>query len=420
MGEAFAGWVALLVLANVAGWIARRLHLPDLLGFVAAGLLLGPTAVGVASPAEAGTDVRLFWRVISDLGLAALMIGAGLAVPRRLPPGNARHTATFAVAIVACLVPAYLTAPLLMSGDPVADSGEGHALAYRMALALGVIVTSVPFLVKILKNTGLLATSFGGASLRTACVVDIVVWTLFPLAAAVAAARAPDGLESGLGHLLLRPAAAVALFAAVLTLASAYERRMRRATRPSSAGRLIYVLAIATICAAVAWGLGVGLMLGALAFGLGLAPLQHEGREPRDALSRLLSGVLVPGYFAVVGLSIDLNRDLVMNLVVGFLLWSSLIKMSGVAATAVLLRMPWSQAAAFALALNTRGGPGIALAGLALGAGVVGEPTFVALVVASLATSWLAEAGLGRLQAHARRWDGERPRAQVARPGLAR
>jgi Kef-type K+ transport system membrane component KefB len=53
-----------------------------------------------------------------------------------------------------------------------------------------------------------------------------------------------------------------------------------------------------------------------------------------------------------------------------------------------------AQSLHYAVAMNTRGGPGIALAGLALSLGLIGQPTFLALIFASFITAGVTEAWL--------------------------
>jgi Kef-type K+ transport system membrane component KefB len=97
-------------------------------------------------------------------------------------------------------------------------------------------------------------------------------------------------------------------------------------------------------------------------------------------------------YFAIVGLSVNIIRDFNLGLILGFLVWSSVIKMACVFFAAKLYF--GVQSLHYAVTMNTRGGPGIALAGLALGLGLIGQPTFLALVFASLITAGITEAWL--------------------------
>lgn len=382
---------ALLACCDLFGRAASRLGLPDLIGFFAAGLLFGASGLELVGPQASGPIPPAVWRPLADLGLAALMIGAGLAMPSRLPAGSWRQVGLFSLAILACLIPAFLSAPLLMDGapDPAVPASADARTAYLGALALAVIVTSVPFLTRILGNIGLLDTPFGGTVLRTACLVDLVVWSLFP--ALVAIRSGADGP----GAVMVQPLLTLGFLGGMMLLSRFGANRLAAPTRFAGWYRAAYAATLGAAALAAVWWLDVGVMLASLAFGLGMSGIVEveTGRLSR-LITPLINRAAIPAYFALVGAGVDLDRDLVPALILGFLLWSSLIKIAAVAAAAWGMGLGRQGVLSYGLALNTRGGPGIALASLALGAGIVGEATFLAFVLASIVTAAGAQAGL--------------------------
>jgi Kef-type K+ transport system membrane component KefB len=381
--------LALLILAaTLLGTLAVRLHLTDFAGYIFAGYLLGPNClnwIGGPDPQAVGTPA--FWHAISDLGVAALMISSGISMPMQLPHKSWRQILIMALAISACLVPAIATAPLLadLALDPAGNTSPRAAIAYRCVLALAVIVTSVPFLTKILSSTGLIATPFGGIVLRAACLVDLVVWSVFPLIV-----QMRDGTATSAAW-AAGPFAAFSMFVAASGLVRLRASLARRVPRCEPVLTMLFTALLGALCAgAMAW-LGVSVMLAALAFGLGLSALGLPGGGAGGLVGRVVSLGLIPAYFALIGAQLDLNRDLIVELVVGFLLWSSILKMAAIFAAACLAGSGPADAAIFAVTLNTRGGPGIVLASLAIGAHLISGPTFLAFVVASIGTSIAAE-----------------------------
>lgn len=393
---AFAAILALIVLCDLLGRVATRLGLPDLIGFLAAGFVLGAGGFGLVgaqlnSPLPAGV-----WRGIGDLGLAALMISAGLSMPAQTGSASWRVVGFLALAVLLCLLPAFLTAPLLMDpgSDPAVAESPAAALAYRCALALAVAVTSVPFLTRILSNVSLLDTPFGATVLTSACVIDLVVWSLFPLLINIR-----NGDVANPGILVANPLLSIAFIAGAFMLATAQRHWVRQDTGNHALIAGLFLLAAATLCLSAALWSGIGIMLASLAFGIFLSRTRHGTDTSSGAAAKRLSNrVLIPLYFALIGAGLSLDQLVAPGLILGFLLWSSAIKMPIVFAMARGIGASPPSAFSYALALNTRGGPGIVLGTLALHAGVIGGPTFLALLVASVVTSAIAQAGLAALK----------------------
>ena len=371
----------LLGLAGVAILLGRggaTLGIPDFLCFIVAGALVGLLLPHVAPAVAGGTTLK----TASTLGLVALMVGTGRGMAPHMAGGRWRAVAVLAAAILACAVPAFLTAPLVMRAwpDPALAAGGVAPLAYRGVLALAVIVTSVPFIARVLARNGLLGTAFATTVLCTACVVDLVVWAFVPVVITLGRGGAPAV------QTVLTPVVATAV---LLGCAVAVVRRTPATT--SGARFLLGLVPLASLCLAFAALLHVGVMVAALIFGLGIGGL-HPPPTPRlSRIARTAAALTIPVYFAAVGLHLDLHQHLAPALLVAVLLWSTAIKTLAVTTAAALLRVGTRQALAFGFALNTRGGPGIALASVTFDAGVIGGATFVALVATSIATALLAD-----------------------------
>ncbi len=371
----------LLGLAGLASLLGRggaMLGIPDFLGFVVAGALIGLLLPHVAPAVAAGVTLK----TAATLGLVALMIGTGRGMAPHMSAGRWRAVAVLAVAILACGVPAFLTAPLVMRAwpDPALAAGGTAPLAYRGTLALAVVVTSVPFITRVLARNRLLGTAFAASVLSTACVVDLVVWGFVPVVIALGRDGAPT-VQTVLAPVV---ATAVLLGSAAVVV---------RLTPPAASGTrfLLGLVPLASLCLAFVVVLHVGVMVAALIVGLGIGNLHPPPMTRLSRIARAAAALLVPVYFAAVGLHLDLRQHLAPALLVAVFLWSTAIKTLAVTAAAALLRVGTRQALAFGFALNTRGGPGIALASITFDAGVIGGATFVALVATSIATALLAD-----------------------------
>ena len=112
----------------------------------------------------------------------------------------------------------------------------------------------------------------------------------------------------------------------------------------------------------------------------------------------------IPIYFAVVGLQLDLLRGFDAGFFLFFLLLACAIKAGSVYLGARLAGQARASSWNLAVALNARGGPGIVVASVAYGAGIISQSFYAVLVMLAIVTSlfagsWLAHVPKERLLA---------------------
>ena len=112
----------------------------------------------------------------------------------------------------------------------------------------------------------------------------------------------------------------------------------------------------------------------------------------------------IPIYFAVVGLQLDLLRGFNAGFFLLFLLLACAIKAGSVYLGARLAGQARASSWNLAVALNARGGPGIVVASVAYGAGIIDQSFYAVLVMLAIVTSlfagsWLAHVPKERLLA---------------------
>jgi Kef-type K+ transport system membrane component KefB len=139
--------VALLVSANVLGYVAERLTIPRVIGEVAGGLLLGPTLMGyffpgafhwlyLGFPAE-GTLFGLLYQ----LGMIMLMFNAGLKFQSRFEKSDMKlGVAIIAASTVVPFLVGWLSTYLF---DPAQFLGPAqNVVALKIVVAISIAVTS--------------------------------------------------------------------------------------------------------------------------------------------------------------------------------------------------------------------------------------------------------------------------------------
>ena len=159
--------LALILLSTkVLGLFTKKLKLPQVVGALLAGLLLGPAFLGVLKETEFITN-------ISELGVIILMFAAGLETDIKELKKTGK--ASFVIALIGVIVPllgglgvAYI---FNADGDPVLSSS---ALLQNIFIGIILTATSVSITVETLKELGKLSTKAGNAILGAALIDDIL------------------------------------------------------------------------------------------------------------------------------------------------------------------------------------------------------------------------------------------------------
>lgn len=285
MGFATLAVVSLVALLGPLLALPRRWHLPVVVGELAAGVLLGPSAAGLL---HAGDPAFAF---LADLGFALIMFVAGSHVPVRNANlrSGLRAGAWRALAVAVVAVPAaYAVARLF-------GTGHGALYAVLMASSSAALVLSItgplglggPKVLQMLPQVALA---------DTACIVAL------PLA--IDPGRAGP---AALGTLAVLGSAAVLFVVLRHFERNGVRRRLHQVSEQRGfALELRISLAILFALAALAVRTQVSIMLAGFCFGLVVAAIGEPRRLARQ-LFAVTEGFLGPLFFVWLGASLDLS-----------------------------------------------------------------------------------------------------------------
>jgi Kef-type K+ transport system membrane component KefB len=393
----FADLALILFLARALGHLFERLRQPPVVGEILAGILLGPTLLhtavtGALFPAE----IRSLLTGMADVGVALFMFAVGLEVERAALRGRGLTTAW--AALGSTLVPFTLgltVAVYLLRGHQV-----GHHAAAVVFVGLSLSVTAFPVLARILTDRGLSGTDLGGIAIATAAVVDIAAWI------GLAAVQAAVG--GGGGHWRV---ALMVPYAVLMLLAVRPVLRWLLVTRPRdqaadtdrlSQPAFIMVLIAALLSGAATEAMDMHFIFGAFLFGAvmpreGAVVLRAEIRERTGQVTSLL----LPVYFVVAGLNVDLSRINSAELAqLGVILLVAMVgKFGGTYFGARARGLPPRPASALAVLMNTRGLTELVILGVGLQLGLLDGRLYSLMVVMAVVTTAMTGPLLSRVYA---------------------
>jgi glutathione-regulated potassium-efflux system protein KefB len=374
--------VALLAAAVVAVPLFRKLGLGSVLGYLAAGLMIGPFGLKLFADPEAILHV-------AELGVVMFLFVIGLEMrPAKLWLLRKEIFGLGAAQVLTCCV--------LLSGVAML---AGFAPQVAIIGASGFVLSSTAVIMKMLDERGETSSEAGQRAVSILLLEDLAVVPLLALVAVMASFNgdvAATGRPAWAGP-LIGLACIAAVFAAGRWLLNPFFRVLARtgAREIMTAAALLVVLGTALF---MQWG-GLSMAMGAFLAGVLLS--ESSFRHQLEADIEPFRGILLGLFFLSVGMSLNLSVvvaewGLVLCGVVAFMV----VKAIGIYAVARLFRADHREAIARA-ALFAQGGEfAFVLYAAAVSAGLFDArvaATLTAIVILSMVLTPVVVIVLNRL-----------------------
>ncbi|WP_295428730.1 YbaL family putative K(+) efflux transporter [uncultured Thiodictyon sp.] len=386
-----------LGLALVLGFLAVRLKLPTLVGYLLAGVLIGPFTPGFVADGELAGE-------LAEIGVMLLMFGVGLhfslddllAVRKIALPG-----ALLQIAV----------ATALGAGAAWAWGwgwGWGAALVFGLALS----VASTVVLLRALEARGVLDSMNGRIAVGWLIVEDlamVLVLVLLPPLAGWLGGTAPGGGHGNLWVTLGITLAEVGAFVVLMLVVGrrVFPKLLWYVARTGS--RELFTLCVVAAAVSIAFGaatlFGVSFALGAFFAGMVMRESEFSHRAAEESLP--LRDAFAVLFFVSVGMLFDpailVEQPLRVLTVVAIIV---LGKSVAAAALVIAFRYPLNTALTVSASLAQIGEFSFILAGLGVSLGLLplaGQSLIVAGALISMAINPLVFAAVEPLQGWVRR-----------------
>lgn len=359
--------VALILIATkIGGLISRKLKMPEVLGALMAGVILGPLIFNLVQHNE---NIKL----LSNLGVIMLMFLAGLETD--VEQFKKAGKSSFVIALLGVLVP-------LILGTLSAFLFYGNVLEN---IFLGVILTatSVSITVETLTELGKLNTKAGVNILGAAVIDDILGLVLISLLIAFN--------NGGGGGSLVTTITGIVVFCVIGILAIIFlPKVLNKFMKDIQPGRalLTFALAAALIAALLAEEVGIAAITGAYLCGLLLSQFNHKEYLERN-VKAISSGFLSLIFFASVGLEASLegfSGKVILITVVMFVI-AVIGKVIGCGAAARLFKMSRSESVQIGVGMISRGEVAIITANIGLQNNIITQEVFIPTILVVLLTT---------------------------------
>ena len=362
----------ILLSTKVFGLISERVHMPQVVGALLAGVVLGPSVLGLVEETD-------FLLKTSEIGVILLMFMAGLDTD--LEELKKTGLASFVIALIGVVVPLIAGTGLYLVFFP--DMGE--PLHMLKALFIGVVLTatSVSITVETLREMGRLKGKVGTAILGAAVIDDIMGIIVLTLVSAMTDPTVQP--IAVLGRI-------AAFFILVVIVGFVMYRLFRAITNEWSNHRriAIYALSFCLILSFVAEHyFGIADITGAYFAGLILCNLL-EAREYINKKVNILAYMFFsPVFFASMGIKTELDGMTGSLLIFSFALLAVAIitKIVGCGLGAKLMGFNWSDSLSIGLGMVSRGEVALIVAQKGAQVGLIDSLLFPPIVLVVIVTT---------------------------------
>ena len=362
----------IVVAAKFFGLVARRIHAPQVAGAIVAGLLIGPSFLGLVMPSD-------FLSGMAEIGVIMLMFSAGLGTDiKELKETGVKSTM---IAVFGVFVPLICGTVLYMAFYGFAPFGSEE---FFRALFIGTILTatSVSITVEALKELGVLSGTIGTTIMSAAIIDDVIGIIVLTI---VISFKDPDAdIVSVILHTVLFFVFAVGVGIIIYHIFRYVDKKYPHTRRIPIMG-----MALAFVMAYLAEKyFSVADITGAYIAGVILSSLDDSSYISRkmDVNSYMLFG---PVFFCSIGLQTDVRTldTTIILFSIGFVITGLLSKIIGCGAISKIMGLGWGDAAKVGVGMMTRGEVALIVAQRGLAVGMMGQAYFTAVILLIIVSS---------------------------------
>ena len=390
----------LLGCARALGEVFRRMGQPSITAEILVGILFGPTIFGRVAPT---LHARLFpadpyqikmFGAVAWLGILFFLLKAGLETNFATAWRQRRHalklsmfdlTVPMLIAFVPCLF-----LPVRYMG------AEGGRFIFALFIAVIMTISALPVTARVLQDLKIYRTDLGLLIMSALTINDVAGWIVFALILGMVTDAGMTLFQMGF---VLVATVTFAVFC--LSVGSKLFDRILRFLQskrvPEPSGSLTLVVVAGLLGGITTVWIGIHALFGFFIAGIMAGESKHLSERTRHIFDQMVQAVLVPLFFAAVGLKLDFLKNFDVWLVLFILGVGMLGRYVAAYIGARFTGHPSLHSRLIADAHIPGGEMQIVIGMLALEYGVISETVYVAVVFGAIFTSVISGPLMGGL-----------------------
>ncbi len=387
--------VVIILVARLFGWFCRKIGQPSVIGEIVAGIVLGPSLLGLYFPefSAALFPVESLGNLqfLSQVGLILFMFVVGMELDLNV----LRNKANDAVVIShASIIIPFALGMGLAYGIYASFAPEGvQFLSFALFLGIAMSITAFPVLARIVQERGLHKTRLGTVVITCAAADDITAWCL--LAAVIAIVKAGSFVSA---VYIIALAAIYVLF--MLRVVQPFLKRVGdlHISREHLSKPVVAIFFVTLLLSSYATEvIGIHALFGAFMAGAIMPQNTRFCNIFIEKVEDVALVLLLPLFFVFTGLrtQIGLIDDAYLWQVTGWIILVAVTgKLVGSALAARFVGQSWKDSLTIGVLMNTRGLMELVVLNIGYDLGVLGPEIFAMMVIMALVTTFMTGPGL--------------------------
>lgn len=382
----------MLLFAKVFGEIFSKLKQPSIIGEILAGVVLGPTILGIFFPSISeflfpqNSEVNIAIDGLTNIAVVLLLLVSGLEVDLSIVFRHRR--AAFSISTIGIIVPFVLGFGIsYIFPNLVGLINDKDRLVFALFIGTAIAISSLPVIAKILMDLKIFKTQIGFIIIASAMLNDLIGWFIFSIILGMIGANTH-------GFSFVETLTYTLVFIIVLLLVGRiiFDKAIlliqKHLSFPGSV--LNFILILGFLAAAFTEYLGVHAILGAFIMGVAIGDSKHLKEETRQIIHQFITNIFAPLFFISIGMRANFIADFNLGIVSVILTLALVGKVTGCSIGARLGGLSKNDSLAVGAGMSSSGAMGIIIGLIALQFGLINKEVFVGLVIMSLFTSMIS------------------------------
>lgn len=382
--------VTIILVARLFGWICMKIKQPTVIGEMIAGIVLGPSLLGMYFPDFSGflfpKESLGNLQFLSQIGLILFMYIVGMELDLSVLRKKAHDAVVISHASI--IIPFALGIGLSYYVYREFAPAGIQFTSFALFIAISMSITAFPVLARIVQERNLQKTKLGTIVITCAAADDITAWCI--LAAVIAIVKA-GSFASSIYVILM----AIAYVFLMIKIVRPFLKRIGdlQAGKNTINKPMVAIFFLTLILSAyVTEVIGIHALFGAFMAGA-IMPENAKFRTMFiDKVEDVALVLLLPLFFVFTGLrtQIGLLNDGHLWMTAGFIILIAVAgKFAGSALTAKFLGINWKESLTIGALMNTRGLMELIVLNIGYDLGVLSPEIFAMLVIMALFTTFM-------------------------------
>lgn len=386
-------WIVIIAAAWLMGRLCRRIKQPLAVGEIAAGLLLGPSFLGLFAPDVVGflfpDEVKGPLALLAKIGLLLMLFQVGMEFDFSHLRAKSRVAgAASLMGIVAPLAGGLAIAPWLHR----TFAPDLPEFGFKLFICIALAISALPIMGRILLEMKLERTALGATAISAAAIDDAIGWVFLGVATAIIKLGDEFSWLPFLGQVAL----ILIYFAILLKWVGPFLIRMWRRqcekydTTTFTPGYFALLLCTLFLSALVTNKLGIFAIFGAFALGVALHSEASLVKAWRDRFADFVIVALVPIFFTNTGLNTRIGSfdDATAWFACALVSMVAILgKLGGCALGARWAGASWRESLSIGALMNTRALMGLIAISVGKDLGLLNDKLFTMFIIMCLVTT---------------------------------